>query len=66
MSLVPDDGQYAVATILGRKLRETSVVSTFKRPEQPIVLYEFEGRWTGPLHASCPGNLAALCHAEER
>lgn len=45
VSLVPDDGKYAVVSILGRKLRETSVVSSFKRPEQPIVLYEFEGVW---------------------
>lgn len=44
MSLVPDDGKsYAVATIAGRQLRETSAVGSFPRPAQPIVLYEFEG-----------------------
>lgn len=44
VSLVPDDGKsYAVATIAGRQLRETSAVGGFPRPAQPIVLYEFEG-----------------------
>lgn len=43
MSLVPDDGKYAVAEIFGSKLRETSAVSGFNRPQQPLVLYEFEG-----------------------
>lgn len=44
VSLVPDDGKsYAVATIAGRQLRETSAVGSFPRPAQPIVLYEFEG-----------------------
>ena len=43
VSLVPQDGKYAIATVLGRNIRETSAVSTFNRPAQPIVLYEFEG-----------------------
>lgn len=43
VSLVPDDGKYAVISVLGRKLRETSAVASFNRPKQPIVLYEFEG-----------------------
>ncbi|EFN57564.1 hypothetical protein CHLNCDRAFT_59634 [Chlorella variabilis] len=43
VSLVPDDGKYAVAEIFGSKLRETSAVSGFNRPQQPLVLYEFEG-----------------------
>ncbi|KAL4434125.1 hypothetical protein ABPG75_000566 [Micractinium tetrahymenae] len=43
VSLVPDDGKYAVVSLFGRKLRETSAVSGFNRPAQPIVLYEFEG-----------------------
>ena len=44
VSLVPDDGKsYAVATIAGRQLRETSAVGGYNRPAQPIVLYEFEG-----------------------
>lgn len=44
VSLVPDDGKsYAVATVAGRQLRETSAVGGYNRPAQPIVLYEFEG-----------------------
>jgi hypothetical protein len=44
VSLVPDDGKYAVAEVLGRKLRETSAVERYNRPAQPITLYEFEGK----------------------
>jgi glutaredoxin len=41
-SLAPDDGTYAVATVGGRAVRETSKVGTFKRPAQPLELYEFQ------------------------
>lgn len=41
--LVEDDGAYAVTSVGGRKLRETSDVGSFPRPAQPLVLYEFEG-----------------------
>lgn len=43
VSLVPDDGKYAVLKVLGRLVRETSDVGSFTRPAQPIVLYEFQG-----------------------
>ena len=35
-------GVYAVGRAGGKMSRETSVVSTFTRPVQPLVLYEFE------------------------
>ena len=43
VSLVPQDGKYAIASVLGRNIRETSAVGSFNRPAEPIVLYEFEG-----------------------
>ncbi len=43
-SLQPDDQRYALVKVAGRKVSESSdVVSTFKRPEKSLVLYEFEG-----------------------
>eukprot|EP00775_Hariotina_reticulata_P008777 gene8777-8955_t len=43
--LVPDDnsGKYAVATVAGRKVVETSQVGSFKRPVKSVDLYEFTG-----------------------
>jgi len=43
VSLAEDDGKYAVTTVGGRKVQETSKVSSFKRPEKTLELYEFEG-----------------------
>ncbi|KAI3438828.1 hypothetical protein D9Q98_001245 [Chlorella vulgaris] len=44
VSLVKDDGKYAMLEGLGRKMREESAaLSGFNRPQQPITLYEFEG-----------------------
>lgn len=43
VSLVADDGKYGVLKFAGRKVAETSAVSGFARPAQPLVLYEFEG-----------------------
>lgn len=44
---VADDGSssgtYTLATVGGRRLKETSKVTGFKRPEKPLVLYEFQG-----------------------
>ncbi|CAG9466779.1 unnamed protein product [Pedinophyceae sp. YPF-701] len=41
--LVDDDPtQYAVARPSGKMVKETSIVGTFPRPAQPLVIYEFE------------------------
>ena len=66
VSLVPDDGKYGVLTLAGRKVRETGDVGTFKRPSQPIVIYEFEGvgrgvgvdGWEG---GGTGGEMTAVC-----
>lgn len=38
-----DDGTYAAVRTMGRKVSETSQISTFPRPAKPLELYEFEG-----------------------
>jgi len=38
-----DAGNYTVAKFFGKRVQETSVVGTFPRPVQPLILYEFEG-----------------------
>lgn len=43
VSIEADDGKYSVFKASGRKVHETSLVSTLKRPVQPPELYEFEG-----------------------
>jgi len=37
-----DDSKYSVARMAGQMVVETSIVAGFKRPAQPLVLYEFE------------------------
>lgn len=37
-----DEGKYSVARMAGQMVVETSSVGGFKRPSQPLVLYEFE------------------------
>ncbi|MEW5307943.1 MAG: hypothetical protein WDW38_010592 [Sanguina aurantia] len=43
VGFVEDDGGYAVARSGGKKLRESSLVGSFKRPVLNMELYEFEG-----------------------
>lgn len=38
-----EPGQYAVASFLGRAVKETSAVGSFNRPKEPLILFEFEG-----------------------
>lgn len=40
--LKEDDGSYGVVRVAGRKVNESSKVGTFKRPAQPLELYEFQ------------------------
>lgn len=45
-SIPQDDGNtavYSIGGVAGRKLKETSSVSSFPRPAVPLELYEFEG-----------------------
>ena len=37
------DGEYSFGSFGGRYLKETSDTESFKRPEKPLKLYEFEG-----------------------
>merc|ERR1711881_356332 len=37
------DGEYTFGSFGGRYLKETSDTESFKRPEKPLKLYEFEG-----------------------
>jgi hypothetical protein len=41
IGLAPDDGSYAVATVAGRRVVESSMVGSFPRPAKPLILYEF-------------------------
>lgn len=38
-----DDGSYSLVSVSGRKLKESSAVTGFNRPAEPIIIYEFEG-----------------------
>ena len=40
----PAEGEYSIGGFGGRYLKETSDVSKFNRPAQPITMYEFEVR----------------------
>lgn len=42
-SLQNDDGTYGVLKFSGKKVTEESKVGQFKRPAEPLVLYEFQG-----------------------
>lgn len=42
VTLAPADGKYAVANFGSRKVLETSKTNTFKRPAQPLQIYEYE------------------------
>ena len=54
-----DEMKYAVARTGGRQVMETSEVGSFKRPEQPLKLYEFEGCPFCKVGARSPSSLSS-------